>query len=257
MKLFRFFVLFLLSAFAVSCITQQKMLMLQNGSGAVQDTLERRLISEYKLQSGDILDIKVSSLDPNSVAIFNKSIGMNFTTAVNQASLYVNGYIIDQHGQVNLPLVGEVEVMGMTLDSLNIYLSSTLEQYFKYFTVDAKLVNYRISVLGEVNSPGIQNIYNADVNVLQALAGARGISNYGNRRKIKIIRKAFNTNESEVIDLSKEEVIYSEYFYLMPNDVVYVEPLKAKATSLNVPLFALLVSAASFAILVVNSIGNN
>ena len=231
--------------------------MLQNDSGTVQDSLERRLVTEYKLQSGDILDIKVSSLDPNSVAIFNKAVGMSVNAAVNDASLYINGYMIDQHGQVNLPLVGEVDVMGMTLDSLNIYLSNTLEQYFKYFTVDAKLVNYRVSVLGEVNSPGIQNIYNADVNVLQALAQARGVTNYGNRRKVKIIRKAFNTNEAEVIDLSKEGVIYSEYFYLMPNDVVYVEPLKAKATSLNVPLFALLISAASFAILVVNSVTSN
>ncbi len=231
--------------------------MLQNDSGTVQDSLERRLVTEYKLQSGDILDIKVSSLDPNSVAIFNKAVGMSVNAAVNDASLYINGYMIDQHGQVNLPLVGEVDVMGMTLDSLNIYLSNTLEQYFKYFTVDAKLVNYRVSVLGEVNSPGIQNIYNADVNVLQALAQARGVTNYGNRRKVKIIRKAFNTNEAEVIDLSKEGVIYSEYFYLMPNDIVYVEPLKAKATSLNVPLFALLISAASFAILVVNSVTSN
>jgi len=75
--------------------------------------------------------VALTILDPNSVAIFNKAVGMSVSAAVNDASLYVNGYMIDQHGQVNLPLVGEVDVMGMTLDSLNIYLSNTLEQYFK------------------------------------------------------------------------------------------------------------------------------
>jgi len=229
------------------------MLMLQEESGAINDSLQVRLQQEYQLQGGDILDIKVSSLDPNSVAVFNKSIGVTVSAAVNEASLYVNGYMVDQFGDINLPLIGDLQVKGLTIDSLNSLLDEKLGGYFKFYTVESKLVNYRVSVLGEVKSPGTQQVYNSDLNVLQALANANGISAYGNRRKVKVIRKAFNQNESFVLDLSKEEVIYSEYFYLMPNDVIYVEPLKSKATSLNVPLFALLLSSISLGILVINS----
>ena len=236
-----------------SCITQKKMLMLQDESGSINDSLQVRLQQEYQLQGGDILDIKVSSLDPNSVAVFNKSIGVTVSAAVNEASLYVNGYMVDQFGDINLPLIGDLQVKGLTIDSLNSLLDEKLGGYFKFYTVESKLVNYRVSVLGEVKSPGTQQVYNSDLNVLQALANANGISAYGNRRKVKVIRKAFNQNESFVLDLSKEEVIYSEYFYLMPNDVIYVEPLKSKATSLNVPLFALLLSSISLGILVINS----
>jgi polysaccharide export outer membrane protein len=236
-----------------SCITQKKMLMLQDESGSINDSLQVRLQQEYQLQGGDILDIKVSSLDPNSVAVFNKSVGESVSTATNPASLYINGYMIDQFGAINLPLIGDLQVKGLTIDSLNSLLDEKLGGYFKFYTVESKLVNYRVSVLGEVKKPGTQQVYNSDLNVLQALANANGISAYGNRRKVKVIRKAFNQNESFVLDLSKEEVIYSEYFYLMPNDVIYVEPLKSKATSLNVPLFALLLSSISLGILVINS----
>jgi polysaccharide export outer membrane protein len=241
--------LFLMS----SCVTQKKMLMLQDESGSINDSLQVRLQQEYQLQGGDILDIKVSSLDPNSVAVFNKSIGQAVSTATTPGSLYINGYMIDQFGAINLPLVGDLQVQGLTIDFLNSLLDEKLGEYFKFYTVEAKLVNYRVSVLGEVKNPGTQQVYNSDLNVLQALANTGGISNYGNRRKVKVIRKAFNQNESFVLDLSKEEVIYSEYFYLMPNDVIYVEPLKSKATSLNVPLFALLLSSISLGILVINS----
>jgi polysaccharide export outer membrane protein len=248
-------VFFLISIFLfmTSCITQKKMLLLQSGTDAISDTLQLRLYQQYRLQSGDIVDIKVSSLDPNSVAVFNKAVGVTVTSAVNEASLYVNGYMIDQFGTVNLPLIGDLEVKGLTIDSLNSLLDMKLGTYFKFYTVESKLVNFRVSVLGEVKRPGTQQVYNSDLTVLQALANANGVSDYGDRRKVKIIRKAFNHNESFLLDLSKEEVIYSEYFYLMPNDVIYVEPLKSKATALNVPLFALLISSLSLAILVINS----
>lgn len=246
-----FFLLLLVS----SCVTHKKMLLLNHGTKEIQDSLERRLVTEYQLQSGDILDIKVSSMDPSSVAIFNKTIGGSSNNMANPTALYVNGYLIDHFGAINLPLIGDVEVEGITIDSLNHLLDTKLSEYFKYYTVEAKLVNYRVSVLGEVKNPGTQQIYNGDINLLQALSDAGGITTYGNRRKVKVIRKAFQTNESIVLDLSKEEIIYSEFFYLMPNDVIYIEPYRSKAVSINVPLFALLISATSLAILIISTVG--
>ncbi|MDB4835480.1 polysaccharide biosynthesis/export family protein [Cyclobacteriaceae bacterium] len=237
-----------------SCVTQKKMTLLQGQGGNVSDTLQQRLITQYEIQSGDILDIKVSSLDPSSVQVFNKAVGISLNAAVNEASLYINGYMVDHFGAINIPLIGDLAVEGITMDSLNHLLDAKLSNYFKFYTVEAKLVNYRISILGEVKRPGTQTVYNSDVNVLQALSNAGGISDHGNRRKVKIIRKAFGKNESSVIDLTDENVINSEYFYLMPNDVVYIAPHKSKPISLNVPLFALLISAASLSILVVNSV---
>lgn len=239
-----------------SCVSHNSMLILKDSS-AVQDTLMKRLITEYNLQTGDILDIKVSSLDPNSVAVFNKNIGVASNGSVTEGSLYVNGYMVDQFGDINVPLIGDLRVAGISVDSLNKKLDVLLRKYFKSFTVEAKLVSFRVSVLGEVRQPGTHIVYNRNVNVLQALSEARGITEFGNRKRIKVIRKAFSCNESYVLDITSEDVISSPFFYLMPNDVVYVEPNRSKAISLNVPLFALIVSATSLAVLVVNSVSRN
>lgn len=236
-----------------ACVTQKKLLILEDSVLSVSDSLQYNLVNSYKLQSGDILDIKVSSLDPNSVAVFNKAVGVNFSSVYNEASLYTNGYMIDQFGDVNLPLIGDLMVKELTIDSLNVLLDQKLASYFKFYTVEAKLVNYRVSVLGEVKIPGTQQVYNSDLNILQALSNVGGISDHGNRNKIKVIRKAFGKNEVAVIDLSDENVINNKFFYLMPNDIIYIPPYKSKATSLNVPLFALLISTASFLVLILNS----
>lgn len=247
----------ILMLFLGSCVSQKKMLILQGGSTSISDTLKERVVNYYRLKEGDILDVKVSSLDPSSVAVFNKAVGVSNSSVYNQASLYVNGYMVDQFGDINLPLIGDLFVRGLTIDSLNHLLDDKLADYFKFYTVESKLVNYRVSVLGEVNRPGNQQVYNSDLNILQALSDAGGLTPYGNIRKVKIIRKAFNINESAILDLSKEDVIYSEFFYLMPNDVIYIEPLKSRATALNVPLFSLLISSISLAVLVMNSLSRN
>lgn len=246
-----FFVIVLMS----SCVTHKKLLILNKiDGGGIVDSLKVRLVHDYRLQSGDILDIKVSSLDPNSVAVFNKSSGGGASSVASEASIYVNGYMIDQFGDINVPLIGNLEVKGLTLDSLNYLLDKKLAGYFKFYTVEAKLMNIRVSILGEVKAPGTQQVYNSDINLLQAISNAGGITDHGNRRKVKVIRKAFNQNEITVLDLSNEDIIYSEYFYLMPNDVIYVEPYKSKATSINIPVLAFLISSASFIILVINTV---
>ena len=248
-----FFGFCLISLLVSSCVTHKKLLILhEEGEVSVIDTLQERVLNKYHLQSGDVLDIKVSSLDPGSVAIFNKSSGGNSSTNITEASVYINGYMIDQFGDVNVPLIGDLKVKGLTLDSVNSLLDTKLAGYFKFFTVEVKLVNIRISILGEVKSPGKQLVYNNDINLLQAISVAGGFTDHANRRKIKVIRKAFNKNEIMVLDLSKEDIIHSEYFYLMPNDVIYVTPYKSKATAHNLPIFSLLMASASFAILIIN-----
>ena len=169
------------------CVTQKKMLILQDEGASVNDSLQVRIQNEYKLQSGDILDIKVSSLDPNSVAVFNKAVGSSVNSTITPAGLYVNGYMIDRFGDINLPLIGDLSVTGLTVDSLNHLLDLKLAIYFKFYTVEAKLVNYRVSILGSVSNPGTQFVYNSDLNVLQAISNAGGVSDHGNRTKIKII----------------------------------------------------------------------
>ncbi len=231
------------------------MLLLQGDSKiSIVDSLQKRIKTQYLLQDGDILDIKVSSLDAQSVAIFNKRVGGASNNQVTEASLYVNGYIIDKSGTINLPLIGTMQVRGLTLDSLNKKMTVELASYFKYFTVNVNLVNFRVSILGEVKKAGIQYVYNSNTNLLNIIAKAGGVSNHGNRRKVKVIRKLAEGSVSAIIDLSKEEVIYNEFFYVMPDDIIYIQPHKSKMVSLNVPLMSLLLTTASFAILILNTI---
>lgn len=244
--------------FFSSCITHDKMLLIQGGASTSKiDSIQNQVNMEYQLQEGDLIDIRVSSLDPQSVAIFNKTVGGNLTPQISEASMYLNGYEINRFGNINVPLIGDVQVKGITIDSLNNVLDQKLKGYFKYYTVAARLVNYRLSVLGEVSRPGVQYVYNNNTTVLQAIAGAGGLGTFGNSKRVKVVRKENGKVKVMKLDLSKDDIINSEFYYIKPNDLIYVEPVKAKAVSQNIPLWSLLISTVSLSILILSSVRNN
>ena len=235
-----------------SCVTHKKLLKLSDNSTTqeVQNTVIS--LETYQLNSGDILDIKVVSLDQQSVAIFNKSIGGSNVNQVNEAAIFLNGYLINDEGFISLPIIGEISAVGSTMLEFKKSLEVELNKYYKFMTVDVKLVNFRVTILGEINTPGTYNVYNSKLSILQAIGNAGGLTDYANRTKLRLVRNSLNKSTVHVIDLSQTKFLEDEIYYLSPNDVIYVEPLKAKPLNINSRSFGVILSALTLLVLTYN-----
>lgn len=215
----------LLVILASSCVSQSKLMLLQDkNSKEAQSSFENKKKSSYQIQSGDHLYIRVNSLDPKTSKFFQADMPTNY----NPTFLYLNSYMVDPEGYINFSFIDKLYVKGMSLDEVRKKIQTTLNEFFKEATVTVKLVNFQVAVLGEVNSPGNFTIDKDQINILQSISMAGGLKDFGNVKKITLVRQTLKGSEVYVLDLSDKKMLESDYFYLMPNDIVYVEPMKAK-----------------------------
>ena len=143
------------------------------------------------------------------------------------------------------------QLVNLTVKEVNDLLQKKVNEYFKEATVVVKLVNFRVSVMGEVNDPGTFIIENKQINVLQAIAQAGGPKNFGNIRKVKLVRQTLSGSEMHYLDLTDNGILQSDQFYLMPNDVVYIEPLKSKSYAFENFPYTIILSTLSTAAIII------
>ena len=211
---------------------------------------------EYRIQSNDVLSIRVLGLDEATSRFFNvESTGA--AVGMNESSLYVNGFSVDKNGQVQLPTIGKVKIQGLTVGEAQELLQRKINEYFTNATLIMKLVSFRVSVLGEVGQPGAYFVYNNQITLLEALAMAGGPKEYGDKTHVTLMRQSERGVQALYVDLSSTNVLSSEYYYLLPNDVVYVPTLKARPGRMNLELLAILLSTLSTAAVVFTVIQNN
>ncbi len=211
-----------------SCISQNKVKLLQERTAKMPtEQFENPKNITYRIQIGDQLYVKIYSVDPKTSKFFQT----DFPNLMNPTYLYLNSYAVDEFGFINFSFVDKLYVKGLTLVEVKDLIQKTLNEYFKEATVVIKLVNFEVTVLGEVNSPGSFNIYRDYVNLFQALGKAGGIKQFGNVKKVKLVRQTQTGSNMYVLDLTDNKILESPYFYLMPNDVIYVEPLNSKSTA--------------------------
>ncbi|MCX2741167.1 polysaccharide biosynthesis/export family protein [Pontibacter anaerobius] len=185
--------------------------------------------SAYNLQSNDVLSIKVLSVDPDMSNLFNITNPANAFGVSEPASLYLSGYAIDNEGFINLPTVGKLKVEGLTTSQTQELIQKNLDRYITDATVVVKLISFKVSVLGEVRNPGYFYIYNERANLLEALSMAGDLTQGADRENVKLIRqKPDGKSEIVLLDLKDPNLVQSQYYYLMPNDVIYAEPLKTQ-----------------------------
>ncbi|MCG8390204.1 MAG: polysaccharide biosynthesis/export family protein, partial [Cytophagales bacterium] len=146
---------------------------------------------------------------------------------------------IDLDGTIDLPEAGKIEVAGLSVNQAQELVKNTLQPYLSNASILLKLVSFKITVLGEVNNPGYYFIYNDQATLLEGLGLAGDLTDFGNRENITIIRQVDEGSEAILVNLKDPKVLASEYYYLKPNDVVYVQPLKAKNTRNNLNTFTL------------------
>ena len=230
-------VLFFAMSFT-SCVPVESMIYLQPDGDSPKEVF-RYDKQEYKLQMNDILDVKISSLNPEVNALFNAS--MAGTMQVAQATaqtggdlFYITGYSIDQDGNIDIPFVGEVDVLGLTLNEAHSAVDAEVSKLFTNYHLQVKLGGVRFSVLGEFNRPGKHVVMQNQVTIFEAIALGGDLSLVANRKEIRLIRQHPTGTKIHNINLLDESVVESPYYFIQPNDVLYAEPLPQRSWGIGV-----------------------
>ncbi|HMG94165.1 MAG TPA: polysaccharide biosynthesis/export family protein [Chryseolinea sp.] len=245
--------------FCSSCYYNKKLIYFQDKDFSyIQPTLMENHRPIYRVQANDVLSVKVKSSTDHQVSdIFNIITTTQTATFSSPANNYLEGYNVDEMGRVNLPILGLITVKDLTLDEVQALIQTNANKYLKNATVVVKLVSFKITVIGEVNNPGYHYVYNSQATILEALGLAGDLTIFASRKNVKLIRPVARGSEVVLLDLKDPNLLKSKYFYLMPNDVLYVEPLKARSKRSNLENLTLVFSAITTAVLILNYIDNN
>jgi polysaccharide biosynthesis/export protein len=216
-----------------SCISNKELHYLQpTGNASQESTINPVVLKPYRLQVNDVLTIRIKALDQKLVEMFSPSLQQG-QVANSADALYFDGFTINDHGNIRIPVLGEVNVIGLTADEIRIKIEKQLlEEYFNKTAeifVTVKLAGLRYTVNGEVFNPGTKTLLQEKVTILEALANCGDITITGNRKDIMIIRQYPQGTEIHSIDLTKVDALNSPYYYIQPNDFIYVKPLKQKS----------------------------
>ena len=232
--------LMLLPFLLVACQSYKKVPYFQDVDVVNQAKQQERLY-DARIMPKDLLTIVVSCTNPELAVPFNLTVASNAGMAVSSSS-YVTAqptlqtYLVDNDGDINFPVLGELKLGGLTKKEAEQLIIDRLKPYIKETPiVTVRMVNYKISVIGEVTRPGTFTISNEKVNLLEALAMAGDMTVYGLRDNVKLIREDANGKQQIItLDLNKAETILSPYYWLQQNDIVYITPNKAKARNSDV-----------------------
>ncbi|MEM0541091.1 polysaccharide biosynthesis/export family protein [Flavobacterium sp. j3] len=231
MRKSRIYIFFLLSVIFTSCVPTKDLIYLQDKGNSNNEVVTAAKQKPYRLQTNDILSITIKAIDPKLVEMFNGTVNQGMVNITAEGN-YFNGYTVDDHGNIRLPILGEINVLGYTAEEVRIKIEKMLyEQFFKTeagIFVVVKLAGFRYSIIGEVASTGTKIIYQDRVNIIEAIANAGDITVVGDRKDVKVIRTYPQGSETFSIDLTDSNAVNSEVFYLQPNDNIYVKPLKQK-----------------------------
>lgn len=232
-----------------SCTSQKNLIYFQNDDLKSDNQPDAMLYKyengytnsspEYKLQPHDMIYVQIySSLDNASSALFQSTTQSGNTTQANDNTLYLTSYEVDNDGNIDLPTIGKINVLGMTIEEAQSAIKQKAEEFSEGITVTCRMVTFRIKVAGEVNKPGIYTFYQPSVNIFDALLAAGDLTYYGNRQKVRIVRKSETEDAIYTLDIRKASVMKNKNYYLRPGDIVYVEPNKNTKTlqTINPPL---------------------
>lgn len=223
--------LLIISMFS-SCVPHKKILLLgeQVDSTLVAGNI-RLKPQEIKIQLDDILHIQVSSLQEEVAAPFNIMQAQQQGGGGGQP--LPQGYLVDTFGDIDYPVLGKIKLQGLTRVEAKELLLERLREYLVAPVVDVRFMNYRITILGEVNQPGTYVFNNEVVTFFEVLSRAGDFGQYANREDVLIVRRNSGEVRSKRLNLLTPEIFESEYFYLAQNDVIYVEPLKIKTAAID------------------------
>ncbi|GGC64971.1 polysaccharide export outer membrane protein [Pedobacter quisquiliarum] len=199
----------------------------------------KALFQEPTIKPDDILSISIYTIDPNTSMVVNQLSTQSAPTAIAMSSIAASptptGFLVDKNGEIQISVVGRVRLLGLTTFQARDLIQDIAAKSYNNPTVQVRYSNFKITVLGEVTRPATYTVPNEKLSILDALGLAGDLTIYGRRENVLLIRENDNKERSLVrLDLNSTKLFESPYFYLRQNDVIYVEPNKGKAASLNV-----------------------
>ena len=233
MKKYNILFLSVLVVLLCSCGSTKKIVYLQNAEQV--DFEQSRFLYDARIMPKDVLSITVSTVHPEAAAPFNQTVPttMNHSQQSAWSSSLLQSYLVDNKGQIEYPIIGTITVGGLTKSECEQLVLSKILPYLNENErpiVTVRMFNYKISVIGEVQNPGMFTVGNEKINILEALARAGDLTIYGVRDNVKLIREdATGKKEIHTLNLNDANLVTSPYYYLQQNDIVYVEPNKVKS----------------------------
>ena len=248
MKSIRFFILLFVAFVALtfhSCTPQRKLIYLQgNPSVLSKDSTTFVML----LAPGDILQIELNTMNPD--AFPGIGVSAQKTVITDNRSANEKGFVVDAVGNVTLPYVGKVHLAGLTILAAHDAVAERFKKYIDEPDLTLKKLSFKVSILGEVNHPGLYYIPNEQLSLLEAIALAGDLTNFSNRREIKIIRKSQSGSIEIPVDITKKEAITGITKYIYPDDIIYVPPTRNKAFTAISPAAAVFTSVLTTLVLI-------
>lgn len=250
-----------LGALCSSCLSHKDIVLL-NGDEVVSEKMlsdttmgvaKPNVYKPYKIQAFDQLLIKINAFDGSTEEFLNREFsatgGGGNQRNFDPASVYFRSYSVNDSGYIYLPILEEVKVAGKTAIELKEMLDKAYNPYLKFASTNIKLANQRITVLGEVQEPGIHYLYNEQNSLLEAIGLAGDITEFGDRRKVKLIRQTEEGAKTVYLNMNRSDFLDTEYYYVHPHDMIYVEPKKTKAFDSSAKAVGVVISGVSLAAL--------
>ncbi|MBC2844978.1 polysaccharide biosynthesis/export family protein [Winogradskyella flava] len=232
MKIRFLFLIIFSTLLSTSCVSSKKLIYFQDE--AIEEGLTVSEPEQLIYKPDDILVINVSALDPETVKPFNLPVvinngGTNLMSA--QGNQQVQTYLVDYNGNIEFPVLGTIKVVGLTRTELTSLLTERIRTMVNNPIVNVRLANFTVTILGEVSRPGTFTIQDERVTLLEALGMANDLTIFGKRENVKLIREVDGKKKFAYIDLTSVNTVNSPVYYLQQNDVIYVEPNKARVRS--------------------------
>lgn len=250
-----------LCATLTGCISSKELTLYQKAEGS-SDTLSLATRYVPTIKVGDVLSVQVSSLSPEATALFNPYAAISLAERAGSPQMvtpttplpYTTGYLVNENGQIELPLVGAIGVKDLTNTQAAAQIRTKLLDYLKEPTVNVRNLNFQIAISGEVARPSLFSIPNEQISLPAALGLAGDITIFGRRDNVLIVREENGKRTFANLDLTKRDVFKSPYYYLHPNDIVYVAPGKSRVASADrtYQVLPIIISALSFIAIIVS-----
>jgi polysaccharide export outer membrane protein len=250
--------------FLASCVSNKKVTLLQHSDVNVKnlpkDTVVRTYAIDtfqYKVQPNDILSVRFESLSPKELDLFATNTLAQGNLQLQGGNALLIGELVDEKGEIVYPFIGKVKVAGLTVFEIQDKLRALANQYVESPSVKVRLINYRITVLGQVNQEGTITLTNNRVSMLEAIGLSGGFHDLADRANVKLIRQKDGRTDVQYINLLDENFINSPFYYVYQGDVLIVPPLKQRPfRNYFGQNFAIFVSTVSILLLTINLIQN-
>lgn len=234
---------------ASACTSQKKLSYLNNLP--VEGGYFPMEVPEYKIQKRDVLYIAIKAMTPDGmITDFLSASRGNLSANIMQSESgqFIFGYDVNKEGDIILPVIGNLHVEGLSLEDTRKLISEKSAAVFNNAVVECKLLSFKFTVLGEVRMPGSYMNYNNYLTVFEAIGRAGGVGDYGKRNNVTILRPSDRGTKSYRLNLQDKNILSAEGYFILPNDVIIVEPEKNKIFNMNLPMISFILTSVTSSI---------